>query len=467
MGLRRATAIAAILVLAAASGGAVGDSRESFIRLRLILTSAATIADVRVADARIASYVSRVLDGPPFTRTTQTGQTLRLSMPFSGATAEGAFDVILAEVGEPAAITWSVSSGEAGRAKTLDVYDLSDLQHPRLIDQFTSDAATATFRTDATHFAARVRAAPMGPPLVIANFYPWYALDTWRDPQFLDHPVPRYTVDSRDDMIRVARTARNSGIDVLAVSWESGAGGAVEDDRRMRVMLEAGRSVGIRMCIATETVVANRTNDPDLPVDPQVLLEWIEAIVDRYGSDPAYLRVGTRPVIFVFYASLLTPTEWTTLIARLRNNGRDAIIIGDFFHSTLLDPLDGEYQYINVTLTADQLREIYRTESLRVRTFSLLRPNDRRRIWVASVSPGYDDTMLRDRTTPVRIDRAQGATYDTQWSTAIDTGADWVIITSWNEWWENTEIEPGERYSTRYTDRTRLWASRFKRAKTQ
>ncbi len=65
---------------------------------------------------------------------------------------------------------------------------------------------------------------------------------------------------------------------------------------------------------------------------------------------------------------------------------------------------------------------------------------------MASVTPGYDDRLLADRPTHVVVDRADGGVYEAQWSAAIDMAADWVMVTSWNEWFENTEIEPSERY---------------------
>src|SRR5262249_14314855 len=151
------------------------------------------------------------------------------------------------------------------------------------------------------------------------------------------------------------------------------------------------------------------------------------------------------------------------LIARLHATGRNPLLVGDFYHSMLLEPLDGEYQYSNVGLSAADLFDRYRVESGRVRTYDLLRPGDRRRIWAASVTPGIDDTRLIARATHQHVDRADGQTYDDGWRAAIEMAADWVVVTSWNEWWENTEIEPSIRYGTYYLDRTRVWAALFKR----
>src|SRR5262249_50258872 len=131
-----------------------------------------------------------------------------------------------------------------------------------------------------------------------------------------------------------------------------------------------------------------------------------------------------------------------------------------FYHSTLLEPFDGEHQYANAALSGDDLLAVDRTESLRVRTYHLLRPNGRRRIWVASVNPVLDDRRL-DRPTHLFVDRANGRQYDDQWTTAVETDPDWVVIPTWNEWFENSEIEPSEKYGSFYLDRTRFWTGAF------
>jgi hypothetical protein len=78
------------------------------------------------------------------------------------------------------------------------------------------------------------------------------------------------------------------------------------------------------------------------------------------------------------------------------------------------------------------------------------------------VSPGYDDSVLGRDTTLV-VDRANGAFYVAQWQAAVAAQPDWILVTSWNEFWENTHIEPSVRYGRRYQDRTRTWSSWFRR----
>merc|ERR1711988_895120 len=65
-----------------------------------------------------------------------------------------------------------------------------------------------------------------------------------------------------------------------------------------------------------------------------------------------------------------------------------------------------------------------------------------------NVMPGYDDTKLRghDR---IYIPRDGGRTYRQSWEFArqlVDSAAQMIFITSFNEWHEGTEIEPSTEF---------------------
>jgi glycoprotein endo-alpha-1,2-mannosidase len=100
-----------------------------------------------------------------------------------------------------------------------------------------------------------------------------------------------------------------------------------------------------------------------------------------------------------------------------------------------------------------------------------------------SVGPGYDATHA---TANVRVKpRRDGATYDAMWWNAVQSSADAVTITSYNEWHEGTQIEParprpagsaasvtfqtydgaygltGKAAERAYLDRTTFWSQQF------
>jgi hypothetical protein len=444
-----------------------GDPAQNLARARLFVSTTANITDVTVSGATIASYLSTVLDGQPGTRSSQTGHTLRTSNGAPGQRAECRFDIVFAGVATGSAVTWHIATDRVADTQ-LEVYSLNDLDSPRLVDRFEGHGIDAQFTTPGALLDAHGRIGVTSiPHLVLAHYYPWYTQNTWRDREMADRPATPYSTDDQADVNTLARSARAAGIDAFVVSWQGKDVGGGVNDRRMRVVLEAGRRAGLFVCAYTETHVANPEHDPAFPSDPDTMKEWIEQLVDLYGGDASYLRVNDRPVIFIYSSWQFTPSQWADLRSGLRASGRDPILIGDFYHSTELEAFDGEYQYSNVMMPAAEIRDVDRTESLRVRTYSLLRPNDRRRVWVATVAPGYDDTLLAARDTHHVVDRDGGRVYDDQWSAAVDTAADWIIVTSWNEWWENTEIEPSRRYGTTYLDLTRQWSHTFKGAATR
>jgi hypothetical protein len=71
-----------------------------------------------------------------------------------------------------------------------------------------------------------------------------------------------------------------------------------------------------------------------------------------------------------------------------------------------------------------------------------------------SVGPGYDARGMGD---PRIRPRADGATYDGMWRSAIRAQADEVTITSYNEWHEGTQIEPSAEAGVRYLSYDGAW----------
>jgi hypothetical protein len=92
-----------------------------------------------------------------------------------------------------------------------------------------------------------------------------------------------------------------------------------------------------------------------------------------------------------------------------------------------------------------------------------------RNLRILSVSPGYDDRHLRDpnrKSNPHRsIDRQQGAAYKRMLSFAlsVEEPPDMVLISTFNEYHENTHIEPSRNHGSLYLDLTQEFVQEGKR----
>jgi hypothetical protein len=77
-----------------------------------------------------------------------------------------------------------------------------------------------------------------------------------------------------------------------------------------------------------------------------------------------------------------------------------------------------------------------------------------------TIIPGYDDRKIRS---PGKyLDRRYGETYKAFWNDALDSGAEHILITSWNELHEGTEIEPTREYGFLHLQITRNYSSILK-----
>jgi hypothetical protein len=60
--------------------------------------------------------------------------------------------------------------------------------------------------------------------------------------------------------------------------------------------------------------------------------------------------------------------------------------------------------------------------------------------------------------------RDGGTFYRYTFEAALQSDPDWIFITSWNEWWENTHIEPSQAFGNLYLEITQeysdLWKAR-------
>jgi hypothetical protein len=296
--------------------------------------------------------------------------------------------------------------------------------------------------------------------------------------------------------------AAESGIDVLVSSWW---GPGTYEDESLRILLsriDAGQSpVRASAYLETWALFYGGQLQPSFFEDPRNFdpdsraairnnaIGWISYLLETYGGDPGFMKIEKNgaqvPIVFVYTAALFTAAEWQEIFAGvLAETGIEAFYQGDVEGAdfqALGSVFDGLHLYTPIHLTAEgdasfAARVLNGQSAVDNPAAPLTDPitvggdyaawaSEARalgRQWAATVIPGFDDRKIRNPSFVVSRDHADGPTYDYFWRQALATMPDWILITSFNEWHEGSEIEPSVQYGNEFLARTRSWSNQVR-----
>jgi glycoprotein endo-alpha-1,2-mannosidase len=324
------------------------------------------------------------------------------------------------------------------------------------------------------------------PRLVLAFHYPWYGTPggptgRWRHwnharlempaervlgfhdprrvagPGRLDIGATHYPeggpYDSRDPArIRAQMLlARAAGLDGFVVSWW---GRESEEALGLAALFDHAGEAGLVLAPYYETGELRRRGALGVAAD-------LESLLDRHGSEPAWLRVAGIPVVFLYASHRLRPAAWDVVLARLAAQRRSLFLVADVPSPEWLAERPGWLRRFDALHVYTPVGFLARGRDLAIQYRSLAcLASAAGRSFIPAVAPGFDDRQVRVPGT--LVDRADGATYEQGWQAAVSVQPPWILVSSWNEWHEGSEIEPSVEHGRRYLDVTRVWAERFR-----
>lgn len=300
---------------------------------------------------------------------------------------------------------------------------------------------TTEARRDVAHpveSSVPIAAGVPGRPVVLAYYYIWFDVPSWERAKTDLPTLGKY--DSADPAVIAQHVAwaRAAGIDALIVSWKH----EPRLDEPLKVLVEASRAAGLRLVLLYQGLDFSRN-----PIDPGRITDDLAWFMEHYGQDPVFDVFG-KPAIILSG----TPSFDRAAIKSFRtalDDAGSAFLLGSEReadnYTALADLLDGDAYYWS---SVDPSRD--RNYQVRLQAMAdVIRADGG--LWLAPVAPGFDARLIGGTRV---IDRADGATYRTEWSTALSTAPDGLAVISWNEFSENSQIEPSVTFGSRYLEVT-------------
>jgi hypothetical protein len=278
------------------------------------------------------------------------------------------------------------------------------------------------------------QATGLKPTPVLAYYYIWYDTTSW-DRAKIDTPLEgMYSSDDPAVMRQHILWAKAAGIDGFIVSWKS----TDVLNRRLDQLATLAEQENFKLGVIYQGLDFNR--DP-LPADR--IASDLDYFIQHFAHRPAF-GLYAKPLVIWSGTWKFTPQE----VAQVTQSRRaDLLLLASerdlAGYQRLADLVDGNAYYwssVNPdTFPGYQAKLVDMAKAV----------HSHNGLWIAPAAPGFNALQIGGTTT---VDRKNGQTIRTEINTALASSPDALGIISWNEFSENSYIEPSKTYGTEYLD---------------
>ena len=264
------------------------------------------------------------------------------------------------------------------------------------------------------------------PVPVLAYYYIWFDSNSWVRAK-TDYPIlGKYTSDDRTVMVQHIKWAKEAGIDGFIVSWKS----TETLNRRLKQLVEVAAEESFKLVIIYQGLDFDRN-----PLPVSRIANDLDEFINLYENNSVF-HLFAKPVVIWSGTWMFSPED----IAFVTENRRDRLQI--------LATEKSVEGYIRVANLFDG--NAYYWSSVNPDTFpgyleKLVGMSDAVHenggLWIPSAAPGFDARLVGGSSI---VERKEGETFRIQINTAMGSSPDALGIISWNEFSENSHIEPSQ-----------------------
>jgi hypothetical protein len=269
---------------------------------------------------------------------------------------------------------------------------------------------------------------------VLAYYYIWFDTQSWNRAKS-DYPMlGRYSSDDADVMRQHVKWAKQAGIDGFIVSWKS----TEKLNRRLDQLVELAEKENFKLAIIYESLDFERNPLPVSQVDSD--LDYFVSqysdhqVFDLFGK-PVVIWAGTWEFSEQEIASIVQNKREHILILASEKNVKgyqrlSGLVDGDAYYWSSVDP-DTHPGYREKLV---EMSDAVHADG---------------GLWIAPAAPGFDARLVGGERV---VDRESGDTLQQQLKTALQSSPDAIGLISWNEFSENSHIEPSQDHGSQYLE---------------
>jgi hypothetical protein len=264
---------------------------------------------------------------------------------------------------------------------------------------------------------------------LFAFYYQWFDPSSWNRAK-TDYPaLGRYSSDDTNVMRQQIEWAKASGITGFIVSWKS----TDVNNRRLQALMGVAVAENFSLAMIYQGLDFSRKPLPAARVAADFSL-----FRQKFAPNPVFYRMGGKPLTIWSGTWAYSHADVAKVTGAVRSSmlvlSTEKSVAG---YKRLADVTDGDAYYwssVNPDTNTNYASKLNQMSSA---------IHADQKYWIAPFAAGFDARLVGGKQT---VDRNDGQTLRSEYATALTSSPDALGLISWNEFSENTYVEPSKKY---------------------